>query len=108
MKKVIEGATKSSYGIYAAQIAGAPSIVIKRAKEILNTLEKDASIQVENIEFNNKLYNNNEENTVEKKCIEEKIINKISPIEEEIKDLNINNITPLDALNLIHKWRNNL
>ncbi len=109
MKKVIEGATKSSYGIYAAQIAGAPSIVIKRAKEILNTLEKDASIQVENIEFNNKLYNNNnKENTVEKKCIEEKIINKISPIEEEIKDLNINNITPLDALNLIHKWRNNL
>ena len=103
MKKVTEGAAQSSYGIYAAKIAGAPNKVIKRAGEILKKLEADASIQVENIELNTEkskdilpFYDNN--------IIEEKI--KESEIEKEIKELNINNITPLDAINLISKWKN--
>ena len=101
MKKVTEGAAKSSYGIYAAKIAGAPNKVIKRATEILKRLEADASVQVENIELN----------TQKSKDIlplyeEPKIIEKESEIEKEIKDLNINTITPLDAMNLINKWKN--
>ncbi|MCZ9966157.1 MutS-related protein [Brachyspira hyodysenteriae] len=100
MKKVTEGAAKSSYGIYAAKIAGAPNKVIKRATEILKRLEADASVQVENIELN----------TQKSKDIlplydEPKIIEKESEIEKEIKDLNINTITPLDAMNLINKWK---
>ena len=31
---------------------------------------------------------------------------KESEIEKEIKELNINNITPIDAINLINKWKN--
>ena len=100
MKKVTEGAAKSSYGIYAAKIAGAPNKVIKRATEILKRLEADASVQVENIELN----------TQKSKDIlplyeEPKIIEQESEIENEIRDLDINNITPIDALNLINKWK---
>ena len=103
MKKVTEGAAQSSYGIYAAKIAGAPNKVIKRATEILKKLEADASIQVENIELN----------TQKSKDIlplyeEPKIIEKESEIENEIRDLNINEITPIDALNLINKWKKSL
>ena len=103
MKKVTEGAAKSSYGIYAAKIAGAPNKVIKRATEILKRLEADASVQVENIELN----------TQKSKDIlplyeEPKIIEKESEIENEIRDLNINEITPIDALNLINKWKKSL
>ena len=73
----------------------------KRATEILKRLEADASVQVENIELN----------TQKSKDIlplydEPKVIEKESEIEKEIKELNINTITPLDAINLINKWKN--
>ncbi len=101
MKKVIEGSAESSYGIYAAKIAGAPNKVIKRASEILKKLENEAGVQFDNIELNKSseilpLYNINEE------------IIKESEIEKEIKDLNINEITPIDAINLISKWKRDL
>ena len=101
MKKVIEGSAESSYGIYAAKIAGAPNKVIKRASEILKKLENEASVQFDNIELNKSseilpLYNNSNEEIKE------------SEIEKEIKDLNINEITPIDAINLISKWKRDL
>ena len=102
MKKVIEGSAESSYGIYAAKIAGAPNKVIKRASEILKKLENEASVQFDNIELNKSseilpLYNNSNEEII-----------KESEIEKEIKELNINEITPIDAINLISKWKRNL
>lgn len=106
MKKVIEGAAESSYGIYAAKIAGAPNKIIKRASEILKKLENEAGIQFENIELKNKksleflpLYNNDNEI---------KTVIKESEIEKEIKELNINEITPIEAINLISKWKKDL
>ena len=99
MKKVIEGSAESSYGIYAAKIAGAPNKVIKRASEILKKLENEASVQFDNIELNKSseilpLYNKDNEEII-----------KESEIEKEIKELNINEITPIDAINLISKWK---
>ena len=102
MKKVIEGSAESSYGIYAAKIAGAPNKVIKKASEILKKLENEASVQFDNIELNKSseilpLYNNSNEEII-----------KESEIEKEIKELNINEITPIDAINLINKWKRDL
>ena len=102
MKKVIEGSAESSYGIYAAKIAGAPNKVIKRASEILKKLENEASVQFDNIELNKSseilpLYNKDNEEII-----------KESEIEKEIKELNINEITPMDAINLINKWKKDL
>ena len=102
MKKVIEGSAESSYGIYAAKIAGTPNKVIKRASEILKKLENEASVQFDNIELNKSseilpLYNNANEEII-----------KESEIEKEIKELNINEITPMDAINLISKWKKDL
>lgn len=111
MKKVIEGAAESSYGIYAAKIAGAPHKVIQRASEILKKLENEAGIQVENIEINNKKspdilpFNSKADSNVNLVDEKEKIE---SEIEKEIKDLNINDITPIEALNLINKWKRDL
>ena len=107
MKKVIEGFAGSSYGIYAAKIAGAPNKVIKRASEILKKLENDASVQFDNIELNKSseilpLYNN-----IDNANNNEDII-KESKIEKEIKDLNIDEITPIEAINLINKWKKDL
>jgi len=40
MKKVIEGVTDKSYGIYVAKLAGLPHEMIKRAEEVLSILEQ--------------------------------------------------------------------
>lgn len=116
MKKVVEGAAESSYGIYAAKIAGAPNKVIKRASEILKKLENEAAVQFDNIELKLKerktkeilpLYNNDNNNGIKESKIKESEI-KESEIEKEIKNLNINDITPIEAINLISKWKEKL
>jgi len=41
LHKLVEGGTDESYGVYVAQLAGLPSLVIERAREIQSILEKD-------------------------------------------------------------------
>ncbi|WP_295161316.1 DNA mismatch repair protein MutS [uncultured Brachyspira sp.] len=106
MKKVTEGAAKSSYGIYAAKIAGAPNKVIKRASEILKKLETEAGVQAENIELNTQKSVGMLPFYDDKKIKETIIKERESEIEKEIKELNISIITPIDAINLINKWKN--
>jgi DNA mismatch repair protein MutS len=42
LRKIIKGGTDKSYGIHVAKLAGLPSIVIKRAQEMLHKLEKNS------------------------------------------------------------------
>jgi len=102
MKRVVEGAAKSSYGIYVAQIAGVPLGITKRAKEILKELEEYGSVEVENIEgrSTSKKEKNLFSNDVQAK--------EESGIEKEIKQLDINTITPIEALSLIDNWKSKL
>ena len=44
LRKIVPGATDDSYGIEVAKLAGLPSSVITRAREILAELEKDAGV----------------------------------------------------------------
>ena len=107
MKRVVEGAAKSSYGIYVAQIAGVPLGITKRANEILKELEEYGSVEVENIEgkSNTKKDKNLLTNNVQ---TETKTQKEESEIEEEIKSINVNNLTPIEALSLIYNWKNKL
>ncbi len=98
MKRVVEGAAKSSYGIYAAQIAGIPKSITQRAKEILKQLEEYGSVEVNNIEYN---MQDNKPKSIQN--IETDANLKL--IEDDIKNLDINSITPVEALNLISKWK---
>ena len=41
LKKIKEGASENSYGIHVASLAGIPSSVLERAKDILSLLQKD-------------------------------------------------------------------
>ena len=42
MRKIVRGSTDDSYGIEVAKLAGLPSEVIKRAREVLSSVEKTA------------------------------------------------------------------
>lgn len=90
LRKIIPGATDRSYGIHVARLAGVPLKVTQRAKEILKEVEngsaivrgKDSARYTQVVLFG----------------AEEK---KDSPVVEELKKLNVDAMTPLEALNAL-------
>lgn len=88
MHKVKDGPVDKSYGIHVAKLANLPSKVINRANEILNTYENKKEVV-----FSEQL------------SIPIETIEKDNIIEEKIKNIDILNTTPLDALNFIYELK---
>ena len=88
LHKVLEGPSDRSYGIHVAQIAGLPKQVIRQSAEILEALESQA-----------KYLPNVRETIQEKKEIQTTALS--SEIINKIKALDVNQLTPVDALNLL-------
>jgi DNA mismatch repair protein MutS len=92
LHKIIEGSADKSYGIHVAKIAGIPHQVIERAYKILNKLEtnpidaskNDSSSQME-------FFSEPESQGLQ--------------ILVELKSIDINTLSPISALNLIHNWK---
>ncbi len=104
LRKIIEGGADKSYGIHVARLAGMPKEVIQRSKVIL------ANLEAETLDINGKpkfaSINKKEEVTKPKQL---PLFN--SPenlVTEEIKNLDISKITPIDALNKLHKLKEKL
>jgi DNA mismatch repair protein MutS len=107
LRKVVPGSADQSYGVQVAKLAGIPKDVIKRAKEILNNLEKNELTpqglsaktrkpkEQENIQID--IFNRLFEKAKEK----DKIL-------KEIKELDIENLTPLQALETIAELQKKL
>ena len=92
LRKIIPEGTDESYGIHVAKLAGVPKPVIKRSNEILRTLEKKVNV-------NDSFANN-------KKSVEGQLDMynyKLADIAHEIDKINVNELTPIDALNVIVK-----
>jgi len=94
LRKIIEGGTDESYGIHVAKLAGVPDNVVKRANKILNSLEKgDVKIK---------------ESKEDKKQVEGQIdlYNlQFADIAHELDKVNLNELTPIDALNILAKLK---
>ena len=98
LHKVIDGPTDKSYGINVAELAGLPKSLTKRSKQILEFLEEESNIKA-NIKldlFNFDEFENNEE------VIKENIANKIKA---RLDEIDIDLLTPRDALNLIYELK---
>ena len=96
LRRIVEGGADKSYGIQVAQLAGLPHGVIRRAKEILAQLEAEKHIQSklgqgEQISFAALL-------PAEQPAEEH-------PVIKALKELDIDAMTPLDALLLLSKWK---
>ena len=88
LHKIKEGSIDKSYGIHVAKLANLPTPLIKRASEIL------------------KIYENKEikrDIKIQEMLPIDDLIQKESEIEKEIKEINILNTTPMDALNILYK-----
>lgn len=93
LKKVKKGSSDNSYGIHVAKLAGLPEIVIENARKILNNLKPVDYKSVNNPEP--------EEPQIALFSQDELVI-------KELKTININSTTPLEAFNLIQKWQREL
>lgn len=89
LRKLIPGATSHSYGIQVAKLAGVPEKVIKSARKVLLNLEKSQSQLRDSILGGQASLFTESEGAVE---VTE------HPLIDEIKELDTNSMTPLDAL----------
>lgn len=95
LRKLIRGGSEHSFGIHVAEMAGMPRSVVKRANEILKDLESDKS--------NNSLSKPVDTLATNREGYQTSIFQLddpvLSQIRDEIKNVDINNLTPVEALN---------
>ena len=102
LKKVVEGVSKSSYGLHVASLAGLPREVIERAK---NLLHLHASFNVKPIIDDEKI---EEAKQDYKKNGSPTLFGEELLIINDILNQDLNNITPLTALQKISEWQKQL
>ncbi len=99
LRKVIEGASDKSYGIQVARLAGLPLEVIERAGVILAKLEAKELDALGQPRLEAK------SSKVADKDQRDLFIVRTSEVEEKIKELDINSITPTQALNKLAEFK---
>ncbi len=96
LHKVTDGPTDKSYGIHVAKLAKLPKNIINRSKDILEELEKNHGkniIKPQTIDLFNYL---------ESQEVEENYVDKYESIIDQIKEINILDLTPISALNVLN------
>ena len=109
LRKIIKGGADKSYGIQVAKLAGVPDTVIERAKELVADLsDADISLKARDIaQYSKKqeklvnLYKKVDDLDVKQMSLFDTVNN--DDIIEDIKALDISNMTPIDALNTLYK-----
>lgn len=112
LRKIIKGGADKSYGIQVARLAGVPDMVIDRAKEIVEQLsDNDITEKVQSIVVETK----GEKKSAVKKY-DEVDLEQISLFDtvsdedvlKELQEIDVTNLTPLDALNTLYRLQNKL
>ena len=92
LRKIVRGGTDESYGIHVARLAGVPKDVTTRANQILRTIERKSVLNGKSLEKENK------------KQVEgqfDMFNYKLAEIAQELDKVNLNELTPIDALNTL-------
>ena len=93
LRKITRGSTDKSYGIEVAELAGMPKNLIKRAKSILKEIDKeDTKIDLPIDDF-----------AVQNEMEDDKNIHELKDFKDEIKNINVNEITPIQSLQLLNE-----
>ena len=111
LRKIVKGGADKSYGIQVARLAGVPETVTNRAKEIveelihadITTRIKDIAAQGTAPKIKTKKY---DEVDLAQMSLFDTV--KDDDVIEEIKNLDVSNLTPIDALNTLYQLQNKL
>ncbi len=91
MHKIINGGSDRSYGIHVAQLAGLPKPLIQRAYEIIHSLEATSGEVLHSSDSSiNQL----------------RLFPENNPLIDELSQMDLNGLTPLEALNKLYEWKN--
>ena len=98
LRKIVRGGTDDSYGIEVAKLAGVPSEVVKRAKEILAEIESDKpQVRIER-----------KEEPIGFDLFSNISASKESEVCDRLREADINTLTPIEAMNLLFELKNKL
>ncbi len=114
LRKIVKGGADKSYGIQVAKLAGVPDLVISRAKEIVEELS-DGDITGRVSEIAVKCPQKPQKKTKSRKYDEVDLAQfslfdtvQDDDVLEELKNIDVGNLTPIDALNTIYRLQNKL
>lgn len=94
LRKILPGGTDESYGVHVARLAGVPQSVSKRATEILKSLERKSIISEKTMQKEDKKQTTGQLDMFNFKLAE---------IATQIDKIDINSLTPIEALNTLVK-----
>ena len=113
LRKIVKGGADKSYGIQVARLAGVPDMVIDRAKEIVEQLsDNDITEKVQSIAVTD----GSSSSSRKQEHYDEVDLEQISLFDtvtdadvlEELKNVEVSTMTPLDALNTLYRLQNKL
>ncbi len=111
LRKIIKGGADKSYGIQVAKLAGVPDTVIERAKEIVvQLIDADISKSAREIAAQGIHSRKKQTKPDELEMSQMSLFDTVrdEDIANEIKELDLGNMTPIDALNTLYKLQNKL
>ena len=112
LRKIVKGGADKSYGIQVAKLAGVPDMVIDRAKEIVEQLsdnditEKVQSIEIDRGKGEKKKSVRYDEVDLEQISLFDTVTDE--DVLQELKEIDVSNLTPVDALNTLYRLQNRL
>ena len=97
LRNLVEGAASHSYGIHVGRLAGLPSAVIERAKQILQNLESG--------EAEGKRADLEKREADVDEPVQMALFGSVErKLGEELRKLDVSRLSPIEALNLLHQW----
>jgi len=97
LHRILPGGTDKSYGIHVAKLAGVPKSILERSKEILEELE--ATFQKE---ATGQHLAKHQTKQPDKDSL---FVQKHKSVLEKLASIDINNLTPIEAINLLEEIR---
>jgi len=99
LRKLVRGGSEHSFGIHVAQMAGMPKSIVHRAEEILKEMESSQKND-KPARPSGDIGNKREGYQLSFFQLEDPVLKQIR---DEIKNININNLTPIEALNKLNE-----
>ena len=110
LRKIVKGGADRSYGIQVAKLAGVPEEVLCRAREISDSLESGSQISGN---LPSETGAGEQQPAGGEEMVQMSIFDMMGGsgtenILFELRDIDLSNVTPMDAMNLVYKWQNRL
>jgi DNA mismatch repair protein MutS len=97
IRKVVAGRGSKSYGIQVAKLAGLPTEVIESARNVVKRMEHELAITTERAKAGG-----------ERVIVQKEVVLQEHPVLEELRAINVERISPIEALNVLHEVKQKL